>query len=109
MTQHHLTPTTPDIADKVVIGYDRPLSTFFVQVYKDNDDYPDFLVWKGCTLGEISSAREAIDLVRPFAHIPDELQEALDDDLACAAFRTNTFTRWTPNGRVEPEETFDAT
>lgn len=108
MTQHHLTPTNPHIADNVVIGYDRPLSTFFVQVYKDRDDEPNFLVWKG-GFHEITSAREAIDLVRPYAHIPDELQEALDDDLASAAFLTNTFTRWSPTDRIEPDETSDAT
>ena len=112
MTQHFLTPKNPKTADVVMIGHDRMLSTFFAQVYKETGDDPNFVLWEGCARGQLPYADQVIDLVRDHAHIPDELWEALDDDRACAPFRTpeeaNAVTRWSATGRVEPEHQADS-
>ncbi len=107
MTRHHLTPKNPETADTIVIGYDRPLRTFFAQVYKDRDDAePTFLLMAGYQTGEHPYAHTIIDLVSEYAYIPEDLYDALDDDRACAPFRTiqevNTVTHWSEHGLAEP-------
>lgn len=106
MTRHYLTPKDPQLADIVLVGYDRMLSTFYTQVYKRTDDDPIMLVWEGSSYGQLPRADQVIDLVRDHAHIPDDLRDALDDDRLLASLRTsresNAVTHWSTTGRVEP-------
>ncbi|SHG74168.1 hypothetical protein [Streptoalloteichus hindustanus] len=107
MTRHYLTPTTPQIADYVVVGYDRPLNTFFAQVMKEStDDEPQCLLWKGCDDNDILNPREVIDLVRDYAHIPDALVDALTLDMLRAQYgsteENNAVTHWSRTGRINP-------
>lgn len=106
MTRHYLTPKNPQLADVVLVGYDRMLSTFYTQVYKRTDDDPTMVVWEGDSHGQLPRTDQVIDLVRDHAYIPDELWYALDDDRFFAPGRTsqqsNAVTHWSTTGRVEP-------
>jgi hypothetical protein len=107
MTQHYLTPTFPEIADMIMVGYDRTFASFFAQVYKDTDDEPTFIVDEGYPWAPLTNVDQVIDLVDDYAHIPDELRDALADDHTCAPTDTmeeaSAVTRWSTTGRVEPE------
>lgn len=65
------------------IGWDRPMRTFFVQVYatrdgKAEEDDDDLVLWRGTGFGEIAHAGAAIALVQPFAVVPEALAVALE-------------------------------
>lgn len=110
MTQHFLTPKTPERADVIMVGYDGPLSTFFAQVYKQTDDEPVWVPWEGCTPGQLLYAYEVLDLVGDHAYIPDGLCDALDDDLEAGqrgSQEASAVTRWSATGRAEAEPQAD--
>ncbi len=78
MSRHELEPHTA--GREVVVGWDPPLRTFFAQVFdttKDEDDQAYELLWIGCTPGEISTAQDALQAVKPFARVPGDLEAAL--------------------------------
>jgi hypothetical protein len=108
MTRHILTAKKNADVDFVVVGYDRPLSTFFAQAYKNTDGEPDFKLWVGCTLQEIPYAADLIDRVSQYAHIPADLWETLDDDRICAPFRSmdesNAVTHWSAEHQIDPAD-----
>lgn len=68
--------------DRVAIGWDRPLRTFFVQVFGRSDDDGDeeMILWVGTAPGELKRVADAIALVRRYAVVPDELAERLEAD-----------------------------
>ncbi len=70
-----------DSNHKVVVGWDNQLQTYFVQVL-DADcecDEPPVL-WAGCCRGEIPSVDALVDLVRPYAVIPQDTRTQLQQD-----------------------------
>jgi hypothetical protein len=74
---------------RAVVGWDRPLQTFFVQVFTpgDEDDPADpdageIFIWLGTEPGEIPTPEAAIATVAPFAVVPDDLAAQLRDDMA---------------------------
>ena len=81
MSRHDLQPKAdkPDVV-RATIGWDRPLQTFFAQVFFRTADEPDegeALIWVGTDLGEILTAEAAIAIVAPHAEVPDDLAEQL--------------------------------
>ncbi|OJX78564.1 hypothetical protein [Magnetospirillum sp. 64-120] len=86
MSRYSLEPR--DIADRhleIVIGWDPPLHTYFVQVLDptcDEEDSGFEILWCGVTPGEIPSADEAILLIAPWAVIPAGLRATLIADRA---------------------------
>lgn len=86
MSRYELVPLAdhPD-AGPVVVGWDRPLQTFYVQVRArgDADSDPDeegLLVWRGTMPGELPTAAEAVALASRYAAIPAKLSETLEID-----------------------------
>ena len=71
----------PDVSEAHV-GWDRPLRTFFAQVY-DRDE--ELILWEGTGLAEIATAERAIALLEPFAQIPIGLAELLERERAESA------------------------
>lgn len=62
----------------VIVGWDRPMSTFFAQVW----DVPDgathheqgkLLLWLGTSLFEVEEVGTLAEAVRPFVTLPDDL------------------------------------
>jgi len=74
---------TPDMT--VVVGWDNPLSTFFAQVERiqDDDDTRDpILLWIGGELGEVAQAEQLASPLAPYAELTPELVEQLRADRA---------------------------
>ena len=58
-------------AIRAVVGYDRPLETFFAQVFeRDADGEEDAFLWQGTFPGELPTPRAAIALLEPFCDVP---------------------------------------
>ena len=74
----------------VVVGWDNPLSTFFAQVERiQNDDDPrdPILLWIGGESGEVAQAEELAGPLAPYAELTAELVEQLRADRAADADR----------------------
>lgn len=69
-------------ATKVAIGWDRPLATFYAQVFRYNRELgeEEAYVWEGADYGQITKADDAIAFIRMFAEIPDDLGAKLEID-----------------------------
>lgn len=68
-------------AIRATVGWDRPLQTFFAQVFeRDAEGHEDAFVWKGTLPGELPTPRSALDILEPWCDIPDELSPALETD-----------------------------
>ncbi|TXI80679.1 MAG: hypothetical protein E6Q40_14590 [Cupriavidus sp.] len=82
MSRHQLSPRpgAPDVL-RVFVGWDRPLQTFFSQVFVRSDDPEDddgvLFFWKGTEPGELSTPEAAIDLVAQYALVPSDLAATL--------------------------------
>lgn len=70
-------------ATSVALGWDRPLTTFFVQVFRpdpeENGEEMSF-IWKGTAPGELPSPAAAIEIARPWATLPDDIARTLELD-----------------------------
>ena len=78
----------PDLT--VVVGWDNPLSTFFAQVERnqDDDDPRDpILLWIGGELGEVVQAEQLAGPLAPYAELTSKLVEQLRADRAVDADR----------------------
>ena len=90
MSRHSLSPRpgTPEIL-RAVIGWDRPLQSFFAQVFvasavpgeEDGEDAGEVLLWIGTEPGELPTPEAAIAVVESYAIIPSHLAEALRRDM----------------------------
>ena len=78
----------PDLT--VVVGWDNPLSTFFAQVERiqeDDDRRDPILLWIGSELGEIAQAEQLAGPLARYAELTPELIERLRADRAADADR----------------------
>jgi len=85
MSRYVLQPK-PDKQDIVcaTVGWDRPLQTFFAQVFFRTEDEPDegeALIWVGTEPGELLSADGVIALVDPHVDVPADLADQLTADM----------------------------
>lgn len=61
-----------------VVGWDRPLNTFFVQVFRDGGKEDDEeILWEGTSFQEIETIETARVLLLPYADIPPEISRQL--------------------------------
>lgn len=76
---------------KATIGWDRPLETFFAQVFALNSDGEEVaVVWKGTYPAELPTPRSAIDILQPYCDIPPRLATALETDRLATLGRTDS-------------------
>jgi hypothetical protein len=66
----------------VVVGFDPPLETFFVQVddYRKDDEEDHCLCWRGTSPGELSTVAALEEVVRPYATLAEEVRAKLQQD-----------------------------
>ncbi|QJX01098.1 hypothetical protein [Frigoriglobus tundricola] len=71
----------------VVVGWDRPLSSFFAQVWDERDlefgnpdDEPEPLLWAGCRAGEIRTVEHLDRVLSPYTSLSEEIRERLSRD-----------------------------
>ncbi len=55
---------------EIVIGWDRPLHTYFAQVWDKNDHSEDPILWAGVAFAELPSCQHLERLLKPYADIP---------------------------------------
>lgn len=85
MSRHHLQPKVdqPHVV-RATVGWDRPLQTFFAQVFFVTEDEPEegeALIWIGTEPGELLAAEAAIAIVEPHAIVPEGLVAKLEDEM----------------------------
>ena len=92
MSRHELMPLPkhPNVG-LVVVGWDRPLQTFYVQVHARAEmmadpDEDELVVWRGTNLGELPEPADALAIASRYARIPPDLGSRLRiDRLATSA------------------------
>lgn len=85
MSRYELTPRNdlPDVI-QAVVGWDRPLQTFFAQVFTRTEAEPkegEATIWLGTEPGELPTPEAAIAVVAPYAEVPETLAAQLQDDM----------------------------
>lgn len=84
MSRHEISAGNP--AYKIIIGWDQPLKTYFIQVIDrkiedaGNDDHDKFVYWAGFEPREIYEIEDLVRHARPYANIPYELRTTLYGD-----------------------------
>jgi hypothetical protein len=73
----------------VVLGWDAPLSTYFVQVWDvpagaSHHEDGKLLLWLGCSLGELRSPADVARAISRYAALPVELSDILYADEVAA-------------------------
>lgn len=74
---------TGNAGTTVAIGWDRPLSTFFVQILRRHPTLKgeeETIEWQGTAPGELPNADAAIKIAEPYATLPAELGATLEMD-----------------------------
>ncbi|MFF5056132.1 hypothetical protein ACFY1S_23420 [Micromonospora sp. NPDC000663] len=83
MSRHQLDALPDRDGYIVVVGWDRPLRSYFAQVINEgelNEDNPDYMpLWLGVET-RITDPATIIEAVRPYAVIPDTLRADLEAD-----------------------------
>ncbi|MGA5643275.1 hypothetical protein ACPCTN_31615 [Streptomyces cinereoruber] len=81
MSSHTLTPLGGTPAGRTVrVGWDAPLASYFATVWDEPDDEAaeaDHLVFAGAAPYDISDPTTVLELVTPYAVIPEDLRERL--------------------------------
>ena len=118
MTRHYLPPTNPNVADTVVIGFDRITDTYFAQVYQA-ENFPEMITWipgLPATLpglftedGPVCAAQDIIDEIEEHAIVPEGLVAALEAEWALAhsghltTDRANRSFHWSTTGLIDAD------
>lgn len=86
MSRYRIPTSTPGVT--VVVGWDNPMSTFFAQVAReqdDNDERDPVILWLGGRIGEIGRAVDVAPRLAPYARLdPDMLAQLEADRASCA-------------------------
>lgn len=82
MSRHEIPARDP--SHKVIVGWDPPLLTFFVQVIdrakEDAGDDEKFILWEGCSLREIYEIDRLARRVGKFAELTPQMRSTLYGD-----------------------------
>lgn len=85
MSRHDLQPKAdqPHVV-RATVGWDRPLQTFFAQVFFRTEDEPEegeALIWFGTAPGELLKPEAVIAIVAPHVDVPGDLVDTLAADM----------------------------
>lgn len=73
-----------DAGHRVVVGWDKPLMTFFVQVIdrakEAAGDDDKFVLWRGCSLRDLYEVDDLALLLRPYAELTADMRSTLYGD-----------------------------
>lgn len=82
MSRHEVLARDP--AHKIIVGWDPPLQTFFVQVIdrraEDAGADDKFVLWEGCCLREIYEVDQLVRRVGRYADLTADLRATLHGD-----------------------------
>ncbi len=68
--------------DHGVIGWDRPLETFFAQVFPKASPEENAIVWVGTDFRELRTPEAAIKAIEPYMSVPEHIRGQLLSDFA---------------------------
>ena len=109
MSRHSYTGR--DGIPRVDIGWDRPLGTYFVQVFHVENGEEVAFLWEGAEHGQITEAAAAVKIAAQYAELPPSLTATLEIDRLRTSAQTDgpaqsAAKRWRfydpkdgPNGR----------
>ncbi|MFC0205324.1 hypothetical protein [Novosphingobium soli] len=80
MSRHELIPLPDTHAIGGAVGWDRPLQTFFAQVYRIENGEETAFIWEGLDFRELKTPAEALRVVAPYCALPEGLAQALEVD-----------------------------
>lgn len=83
MSRHELALKPGVDATSAYVGWDRPLQTFFAQVFTEHPSDPDEeidILWRGTSEGELPRPVDAIRLLEPYCDVPAEIAVKLEID-----------------------------
>lgn len=66
---------------RIIVGWDRPLNTFFVQVW-DTPRATELLLWVGTNTAEVPTIAGLAELLRPYADLSSCMRSRLAEDQA---------------------------
>ena len=76
MSRYTFTGNRPNF--HVLVGYDRPLQTFFAQVWDTSEpENPELLLWAGAGPEPVRYVEALAELLAPFGEIPEEVAAKL--------------------------------
>jgi len=85
MSRHSVQPLNPD--HTVIVGWDDPLETFFAQVWdnsielsEDDEEDKQLVFMVGYVGKEVPTIEKLQEVLQPFAHITDEINQQLQRD-----------------------------
>lgn len=68
---------------EIIVGWDRPLRTFFVQVHtpaQNDDEDTQLLLHEGCDINRPLSIHQLKVLLSPYATLPEDIENAMKRD-----------------------------
>ena len=80
MSRHDVPLKAGSGMSKAQVGWDRPLATFYVQIYETRGDEDVPVIWLGTDYAELPKAADAIALLKPHCDIPYGLSASLEID-----------------------------
>ena len=82
MSRHEISARDPN--HKIVVGWDHPLQTFFVQVIdrrlEEDDEEDKFVLWRGCRMREIYEVDQLARLVNRYGELTPDMGATLYGD-----------------------------
>lgn len=79
MSRHTFTGDKPNL--RIVVGWDRPLRSYFAQVWDGGElEAGELLLWAGAGPEPVPTTDALAELLAPFGGIPGEVLDRLRDE-----------------------------
>jgi hypothetical protein len=78
MSRYCIHPRKPQY--EIVIGWDKPLHTFFAQVWDKESISEDPELWVGVAFGQVPTCEHLEQILKPYAAIPEHICIQLTKD-----------------------------
>lgn len=94
MSRHEFTSQQTDgTSYECTVGWDRPLNTFFAQVFEfapGESTSEKILLWLGTSYSEIQDANAVTTAIQPYCTVPPELALRLEQDRMVSSGTTDS-------------------
>ena len=80
MSRHDVPLKQGSGMSRAEVGWDRPLNTFYVQIYEQRGDVDEATIWIGTDFAELPHPSDAIAILKPHCDIPNGLSAKLEID-----------------------------
>jgi len=79
MSRYEFTGNQPNL--RIVVGWDRPLQTYFAQVWDGGELEPgDLLLWAGAGPEPVPTVEDLAALLAPYGSIPGDIASELEEE-----------------------------